>query len=66
MAQLKVVVADLQAQGIERGTVIVSGNGTCTFTPEEDTGPPPKSEAETSGAAIDMSSGDGTGSEGSG
>lgn len=66
MAQLKVVIADLQAQGIERGTVIVSGNGTCTFTPEEDIGPPPKSGDETSGAAIDTSGGDGGGSSGTG
>jgi hypothetical protein len=33
---LKSVLMDLDSQGIERGTVIVNGNGTCTFSPEED------------------------------
>ncbi|MDR1953262.1 MAG: FtsQ-type POTRA domain-containing protein [Clostridiales Family XIII bacterium] len=32
---LKQVILDLQQQGVERGTIIVSGNGTCTFTPQE-------------------------------
>jgi cell division protein FtsQ len=33
---LKQVILDLQQQNVERGTIIVSGNGTCTFTPLED------------------------------
>jgi cell division protein FtsQ len=32
---LKEVISDLQLQNVERGTIIVSGNGTCTFTPLE-------------------------------
>jgi cell division protein FtsQ len=33
---LKKVIADLRQQNVERGTIIVNGNGTCTFTPMED------------------------------
>ncbi|MDR2157460.1 MAG: FtsQ-type POTRA domain-containing protein [Clostridiales Family XIII bacterium] len=33
---LKKVILDLRAQNVERGTIIMSGNGTCTFTPAED------------------------------
>jgi cell division protein FtsQ len=32
---LKQVIVDLQQQNVERGTIIVNGNGTCTFTPVE-------------------------------
>ncbi|MDR3305903.1 MAG: FtsQ-type POTRA domain-containing protein [Clostridiales Family XIII bacterium] len=31
---LKKVVADLSAKGVERGTISVNGSGTCSFTPE--------------------------------
>ncbi|MDR0357706.1 MAG: FtsQ-type POTRA domain-containing protein [Clostridiales Family XIII bacterium] len=33
---LKKVIADLQQQNVERGTIIISGNDACTFTPEAD------------------------------
>ncbi|MDR3072458.1 MAG: FtsQ-type POTRA domain-containing protein [Clostridiales Family XIII bacterium] len=35
MDGIRAVVADLQAKGISRGTLIISGNGTCTYTPDE-------------------------------
>ncbi|MDR3364934.1 MAG: FtsQ-type POTRA domain-containing protein [Clostridiales Family XIII bacterium] len=34
MNEIKRVIADLDSKGIERGTLSVGGNGTCSFTPE--------------------------------
>jgi cell division protein FtsQ len=35
MEQLRTIYLDLDHEKIKRGTIIVSGNGTCTFSPEE-------------------------------
>jgi cell division septal protein FtsQ len=35
LEKVKVVMLDLKKQKIKRGTIIVSGNGNCTFSPEQ-------------------------------